>query len=268
MYHLVRQHVEANTENCFGIFTSGTNVYLCFRGTQSWDDWITNISFRPIKEINQEYGHHVGFYASIHNTYASIVEALLRIPQVATKTLYVTGHSKGGAEAHRFALVYHEDERPGLPTLTHVYTFAAPMIIRGNNQESSLEALVEIARKMTNFIHVQDPVPRLPGLLEDPKLTAKLIKSVAGDFNAAIRFAARWIHPQIGGFKSEVVKYWEPLCRQQIFIKENWNEICTGRERWKQLMFGDESNPLSFGIATHRMEASYEKVLKQQGFIR
>lgn len=75
-------------------FVDRDNAYLVFKGTQTCRDWLLNLQFWMIGQP----ARHAGF----HRAWRSInsgVQAWLKQPHVAGKTLHLAGHSLGGAMA-------------------------------------------------------------------------------------------------------------------------------------------------------------------------
>lgn len=94
------------------------SVVLSFRGTHPPDingipdaasfleDWANNFEAAPI-EVPEVPGHvHAGFWESVDALWTApfVNEVQQRLAACASKRLYVTGHSKGGAAAHLAAM--------------------------------------------------------------------------------------------------------------------------------------------------------------------
>jgi hypothetical protein len=115
---------------------------------------------------------HAGFYLNVRATWWGVVEELRRAldarslldPDEAVESplesLYVTGHSLGGAMALLFALAVAGDRRHAAiaDRLRAVYTFGQPMAVCAP-VPSWVE---EVGRKVVRHVRVRDPVPALP----------------------------------------------------------------------------------------------------------
>ena len=97
-------------------------VSVTFRGSSSLNDWINNFKIRPITDNGVNF--HKGFYESLNSVYGSIKQRL-RSPMSRGKTIYITGHSLGGALAtiltYRLAV-----DNPQYRTQLKLYSFGAP----------------------------------------------------------------------------------------------------------------------------------------------
>jgi hypothetical protein len=115
---------------------------------------------------------HAGFYLNVRATWWSVVEELNRAvagrslldPSRAVErpleSLYVTGHSLGGAMALLFALAVagNAEHAAIADRLRAVYTFGQPMAVCAP-VPSWVE---EVGRKVVRHVRVRDPVPALP----------------------------------------------------------------------------------------------------------
>jgi predicted lipase len=132
-------------------------VVVSFRGSQSFDNWMTNLQFDLVKtDICTGCTAHRGFWQSWVDSRTEVLAAI----KGAAKThpgykLVTTGHSLGGAIATIAAAQLRKDGYD-----TALYSFGAPRIA---------------GTKLSDFItkqpggnyrvtHWNDPVPRLPPL--------------------------------------------------------------------------------------------------------
>lgn len=107
----------------------GEETILAFQGTASpfedWEfsvrQWLANLDFRQTPAHNGRV--HRGFYQSLHDVWDA-VNQVFGSQQHTRKTLWVTGHSLGGALAILAGIRLHEK---GLP-VSGVYTFGAPNV--------------------------------------------------------------------------------------------------------------------------------------------
>lgn len=158
----------------------GRVVILSYRGTepQSLGNWLgdadvgSESSLLSVREGVHAPRVHAGFYLNVRATLCGVMEELTRAlhgrslldPAQAVESplesLYVTGHSLGGAMAALFALAVAGDDkhRPIADRLKAVYTFGQPMAVC-----APLPSWVdEVGRKLFRHVRARDPVPALP----------------------------------------------------------------------------------------------------------
>jgi hypothetical protein len=144
---------------------------------------------------------HAGFYTAVENIFETILTAL---EDHDIQTFYVTGHSLGGALAQMFGLKYlvHHlisrgihpaQERNHNSKLSHILTFAAPMILWYGDDISvaSSETLHPWRKKCLNFMFRADPVPLLPRMLSCKFCWNALVASATSQTNWIGSFLAQ-----------------------------------------------------------------------------
>lgn len=144
------------SEDAFGyIIESPSSIYLVFRGTVALTDWTANLDARsiPYPYVPNSGFVHKGFnsiYESMRNTVLRKLAGLS-----STKTLYITGHSLGGAIATLAALDIAVNSHFRQPIIC---TFAAPRV--GNLQFTI--AFNNTIDQSIRVINAQDHVPSVP----------------------------------------------------------------------------------------------------------
>ncbi|MBO4271405.1 lipase family protein [Microbispora triticiradicis] len=162
----------------------GRVVVLAYRGTEPLDaiDWLTDIDLDPETYFfahgrsAQHLQVHSGFYRSAMATSDRVIAALRRAldgqsileddPEPGGRrpldSLYITGHSLGGAVAAMMAAIIAADpEYDNLNgVLKAVYTFGQPMI--GVPAFAHMCNNQLLSDRMFRFIHRHDPVPHVP----------------------------------------------------------------------------------------------------------
>jgi triacylglycerol lipase len=139
------------------IATADKAIYVVFRGTQTITEWLNNVQFpQVIFDLVTDGGQtHQGFtavYESVRDTVITTVNAL--IASDTYTTLYVTGHSLGGALAVLAALELRE--RTALEPI--MYNFAAPRVGDPAFRQRYREAVSNSWRT----VNTHDIVPTLP----------------------------------------------------------------------------------------------------------
>lgn len=158
----------------------GRVVILSYRGTEpaALGNWLgdadvgSDSSLLSVAEGVRAPRVHAGFYFNVRATWLGVVEELGRAlaarslldPSQAVEhpleSLYVTGHSLGGAMAVLFALgVAGGGKHAAIADrLRAVYTFGQPMAVC-----APVPPWVdEVGRKVVRHVRLRDPVPALP----------------------------------------------------------------------------------------------------------
>jgi len=97
------------------------NVFVTFRGTQSIEDWLSNFSF---PQVAHPWGHAEKGFKDLYDQCAAATRtAVQQAP--AGSTVFVTGHSLGGALA---TLATADLAESGLTPNVGMYSFASPRV--------------------------------------------------------------------------------------------------------------------------------------------
>jgi triacylglycerol lipase len=100
--------------------TSG-NVFVAFRGTQSLEDWLSNLSF---PQVPHPWGRAEKGFADLYDQCAAATTAAVR-QAPAGSSVFVTGHSLGSALA---TLATADLADSGLNPGVSMYNFASPRV--------------------------------------------------------------------------------------------------------------------------------------------
>ena len=162
-FALVETFDEGGTQAFLATRDADNVAVLAFRGTEatSWKDVQTDIKFRF---YTGKHGvkTHTGFREAYQKVAAAVQSAVDR--HAKDHTLYITGHSLGGALAIIAAKRLERD------TLAACYTFGSPRV--GN-----LEFAEEIRAPIYRVVNAADGVPRVP-----PSWTARCVAFVVSFF--------------------------------------------------------------------------------------
>ncbi|MCG7406610.1 lipase family protein [Paenibacillus sp. ACRRX] len=124
--HTIQAKSASKVQERFGfILESPTEIIIAFRGTSSTTDWVSNIkaSQKRFKYIKENALTHRGFtdiYSSARNGIISTISKLS-----PDKTLYITGHSLGGALATLCAVDIAANTTCNSP---YLFTFGSPRV--------------------------------------------------------------------------------------------------------------------------------------------
>eukprot|EP01104_Vermistella_antarctica_P015589 TRINITY_DN5153_c0_g1_i1.p1 TRINITY_DN5153_c0_g1~~TRINITY_DN5153_c0_g1_i1.p1 ORF type:complete len:523 (+),score=76.16 TRINITY_DN5153_c0_g1_i1:178-1746(+) len=149
-------------------------VYVVFRGSDTFHDWIVNFTAERVPFVPDVFVHK-GIYQSLASRYTPNMIGL-RSMLIGTMRdhpgydLFVTGHSLGGGYASILYMMICKDAVDGCRELQacakYLYTFAAPLVVNCPNGEAALHVAmrgITDMSKMYNFVNEQDMVPRLLG---------------------------------------------------------------------------------------------------------
>ncbi|MFF0817191.1 lipase family protein [Rhodococcus sp. NPDC003318] len=176
--------------------SDGSVVILAYRGTEPTNvvNWLTDADVHPDKIAFPfpktegadaveagTYAVHAGFYRNVRATRFAVVAALQRALQGRSvldddeetplkpmpgpmTTLYLTGHSLGGAMAALMAVMLSVEKgyiEPFEPVFKGAYTFGAPMV--GSPEFAAACAAHDfLDRNVLRYVYRKDLVPHLP----------------------------------------------------------------------------------------------------------
>ncbi len=127
------------------IFRIYTITIVAFRGTANFYDWLINLDARHLAFEGSRV--HRGFFRAAFKEFSD----LRKSPHLKNDTIYITGHSLGGALAALMSLI----SSPAIGSkIKSVYTFGTP---RYGDNESSYDWV-----EPYSCIRAGDPVPNLP----------------------------------------------------------------------------------------------------------
>ena len=137
-------------------------LVLAFRGTQGKLDWLNNLSFTSLNDLEKRTLHERGTYHGFDQPLKILINEIRQNSlwrsheSQMDKTLYITGHSKGGAMATGAAVDLNGIFRGKKVT----YTFEAARFFTPKGQQG--ESKKSILDKIWRFEYQYDIVPHLP----------------------------------------------------------------------------------------------------------
>jgi len=156
-----------DTQGFVGI--GDTEILVAFRGSESKADWLTNLQANTDPGGFQSSEVHSGFRDALFPVLLELGAILGQEHKSSasgpSKTLWVTGHSLGGALATLFMalLTVADGDCAGLVDFSFggLYTFGAPRV--GDRRfAQSLEACPLLENRIFRVLNFGDPVPQLP----------------------------------------------------------------------------------------------------------
>jgi triacylglycerol lipase len=160
-------------EDVYAIAAGGTGfVVIAFRGTKDFNNWMTDLHATPVSfpwifDRGPDVGNiHAGFGHAVRDAWPKIRAALEDLvpppdlaPGTAQPTLWLTGHSLGGALAVLAGAAFSMWSDAPIRSVNGVYTFGQPRVglysFCGNYDHV-------LSQKTFRFVNNQDLVPRVP----------------------------------------------------------------------------------------------------------
>lgn len=145
-----------DTNGLIGYLPSDKSIYVAYRGSQSYRNWIANLdavktSYTSFPECNCKV--HKGFYAAEQAVIAGVITEVKRLRALyPTYAVKVTGHSLGAALAQ---LTSMDLVKAGIPC--SVYDFGQP---RTGDKAYAMFANAHV--NTFRLVHDKDQVPHLP----------------------------------------------------------------------------------------------------------
>ena len=132
-------------------------VIVSFRGTVTPEDWLKDLDTLavPFPDIPASGLVHQGFNA-VYQTIRDSVIAGVDVAKVNASSVWITGHSLGGAIALLAAIDFAKDAVP--PLVSQLYTFAGPRVGDGTFK-NLFDATIPVCYRVVNR---WDIVPQLP----------------------------------------------------------------------------------------------------------
>jgi hypothetical protein len=174
---------------------SADGVIVAFRGTlppswQSWPsvlDWLQDLMCEPESRPNLPGKVHTGFYDASSAIIDAVAAEVKRLNPAGAKSVYVTGHSLGGAMAAIGAWIMQAP--PYGIKIAQVVTFASPKPGDGTFQAAYQKVFTDHAR----YENYDDLVPLLPPADDFIKAVAEI--PVIGEL---FKQAANWDYQPVG----------------------------------------------------------------------
>ncbi len=139
----------------FGFVTSkGNNVYIVFRGTSTTGEWFSDADVAQVNFMATWRKVHLGFKNIYDSCSSAVISYINQYPDIQNRTIYITGHSLGGAVATLCAahLLYEIFKQPT------VYTFASPRV----GDSDFVTSFNERAPLHFRIFNTEDAVPIVP----------------------------------------------------------------------------------------------------------
>lgn len=162
--------------------TSGKNLYVIIRGTDSLFDWVTDIPIYTVVKTDDSY--HSGFYYAACNIFQQIKDTVNNHVNKGY-TIVFTGHSLGGSVAqilhHLFSKYINNDK-----LCSYVFGAAASM---GKTPAKDIKS------NCFSFVYCNDIVPRAMHyvtFLKKKGYLPDIIQKIFGDYESQIYVSSDW----------------------------------------------------------------------------
>ncbi len=172
---------------------NGDGIVIAFRGTippaKNWSslfDWFQDIFMvSPAAESPVPGMVHKGFWDAVQAIWPQIVtQVAVLVKANPSASLYITGHSKGGAMAILAAALIHFTTESPIPAPSAVYTFAAPHA--GNADFAAAFPIGAIpVTPYEGYLDLVPFLPPTPGFFELLKVIPDLPEWLTNFFNQA-----------------------------------------------------------------------------------
>ncbi|CAG9579424.1 putative lipase [Leishmania major strain Friedlin] len=166
-----------------GVDHDAKRIVVAFRGTYNTVNWLQNLDFRLTSYPHPGCGNgckiHRGFYKAYSSLRAQMIDDVLLLhARYPLYTLFITGHSLGGAMAMLAAVELAtwnmlegdvlgkgvQSRSAASPPLhlapVELYTFGEPRV--GNGYFSNWSLSVLTRKRSFRLTHAKDPVPHVP----------------------------------------------------------------------------------------------------------
>lgn len=218
-----------------GFLASGPDLVLvCFRGTESTADWLSNLKVNPKAVIELGSSVHAGFWGQFEALRPQLERLIAPHSQLP---LLVTGHSLGGAIAALAAASWAANSN-----VLALYTFGQPAVARDRALDQLADAL---GGRYHRLVNDSDIVPRVPpgyrhaGHLLHFDSKGRLVRGAAAQ-EAALNSA-------VGG--------------SGVMLSED--ELVTLQERLRHQSGPQSQEGFTTLISDHMMPAYLDKIQKQ-----
>lgn len=171
--------------------TDTSNVYVVFRGTESLDDWLTNIELRHVAQ-QHGWGKVEEGFDRVYTQSSPVILAAIR--NAGANQVFVAGHSLGGA----LATLCAADLKSALNVDPTVYTLASPRV--GDVEFASrFNAECPVLWRVVNTEDVITTVPVATTAFESPHLTlvARLVRALV-----RLPKVGRWVKRRLGWMRT------------------------------------------------------------------
>jgi len=155
----VKRYLDESNAQCY-VYQDKNELIICFRGSDSVGDAITNVNFIPVEfyikgqHCGRVHGGYLDYYKRLRNQLMSILKEHIK-EYGSTSRLSFVGHSLGGCVvlcALEASYVFSDIQDMS------VYTFGAPSV--GN--KDFRDTVHKQIKSITRVVYENDIVPHLP----------------------------------------------------------------------------------------------------------
>ena len=146
----------------YAIVRKGQDLIVVFRGTNSIQDWVTNMDSGPAR-VSDNLHAHKGYWAAVSSAMHPLLVSLNN-EAIPGQHVYFTGHSKGGGEAILAYLWWTTNSAHvanGFPNLrgakVMVVTFGAPLVVMVDDEARPPR---QLDGPVVNYVDHLDLVPK------------------------------------------------------------------------------------------------------------
>lgn len=221
---------------------------LSFRGTEGFKDWLTNIDIvlkeTPIPGTKHEALIHSGFQRAFNSVKPAILSRLTPITNGGS-TLYLTGHSLGGA----LALIATRDIARG--SHGSCYTYGSPRVGRFGFADY-------IKTPIYRVVNANDLVPRLPPAYI-PTILMYVIQILNVPFAGLLKGLLRNIEKYVHHGDMRFLRRSKPPKYKGLEVRSNPSVIYRFFWYWPAL-FANSKGPFKAPIGDHSIDLYCDKL--------
>ena len=222
---------------------------LSFRGTEKGvNDWITNLNIlqkeTPIPGTKHEALIHSGFQRAFNSVKLAILSKLTPLTDGGS-TLYLTGHSLGGA----LALIATRDIARG--SHGSCYTFGSPRVGRFGFADY-------IKTPIYRVVNANDLVPRIPPAYI-PTILMYVVQILNVPFAGLLKRLLRKIEKYVHHGDMRFLRRSDPPNYEDLEVRSNPSVIYRFFWYWPAL-FANKKGPIDAPLGDHSIELYYNKL--------
>lgn len=149
------KYIDENDTQCF-VAGNDKAIILAFRGTTSIEDWLTNVKIRKVTGPLGDIKVHSGFKNALDCVWARVESTVSEFQNEKSHSLWITGHSLGGALATLATARFLDADR----VVKALYTLGQPRV----GDEAFSDVFDVCFSSVYRLVNNEDIVTRVPFL--------------------------------------------------------------------------------------------------------
>jgi len=149
------KYIDENDTQCF-VIGNDKGIILAFKGTTSIEDWLTNVKIRKVTGSLGGTKVHSGFKSALDCVWARVESTVSEFQNGKSHSLWITGHSLGGALATLATARFLDSGR----AVKALYTLGQPRV----GDEAFSDVFNVSFSSVYRLVNNEDIVTRIPFL--------------------------------------------------------------------------------------------------------